>query len=69
MIEGLVPYESFNKDFEYDRDLEMVKIDNKVFRLGQRVRIRVENVLKEESQIDFGYVGDIDEEKDEKKTR
>ena len=69
MIEGLVPYESFNHDFEYDRDLEIVKIDNKVFRLGQRIKVRVESVLKEESQIDFGYVGDIDEEKNEKKTR
>ena len=69
MIEGLVPYESFNHDFEYDRDLEIVKIDNKVFKLGQRIKVRVENVLKEESQIDFGYVGDIDEEKVETKTR
>ena len=69
MIEGLVPYESFNHDFEYDRDLEMVKIDNKVFRLGQRIIVRVERAVKDESQIDFGYVGDVDEEKNEKKTR
>ena len=69
MIEGLVPFESFNTDFDYDRDLEMVKIGNKVFRLGQRVKVRVESVLKDESQIDFGYVGDVDEEKDENKTR
>ena len=63
MIEGMVPYESFNTDFLYDRDLEMVKIDNKIFRLGQRVKVRVESVLKEESQIDFIYVGDVCEEK------
>ncbi len=63
MIEGLVPYESFNTDFQYDRDLEMVKIDNKVFRLGQKVKVRVESVLKEESQIDFYYVGDATDEK------
>ncbi len=69
MIEGLVPYESFNSDFEYDRDLEMVKIDNKLFRLGQRIIVRVERAVKDESQIDFGYVGDVDEEKNEKKTR
>ena len=69
MVEGLVPYESFNQEYEFDRDLEIVKINNKLFRLGQRVRIRVESVMKEESQIDFGYVGDIDEEKNEKKTR
>ena len=63
MIEGLVSYESFNSDFQYDRDMEMVTIDNKVFRLGQRVKVKVESVLKDESQIDFIYVGDVSEEK------
>lgn len=63
MIEGLVSYESFNSDFLYDRDLEIVKIDNKVFKLGQKVKVRVESVLKDESQIDFVYVGDVCEEK------
>ena len=65
MIEGLVPYESFNKDYYFDRDLEMVKIDNKMFRLGQRVKVRVESVLKDESQIDFYYIGDANEEEEE----
>ena len=69
MIEGLVPYESFNSDFAFDRDLEIVKIGNKVFKLGQRIIVRVERAVKDESQIDFGYVGDVDEEKNEKKTR
>ena len=69
MIEGLIPYESFSQDFEFDRDLEMVKIGNNVFKLGKRIKVRVESALKDESQIDFGYVGDIDEEKNEEKTR
>ena len=64
MIEGLVPYESFNKDYYFDRDLEMVKIDNKLFKLGQKVKVRVESVLKDEKQIDFYYVGDVNEEKE-----
>ena len=63
MIEGLVPYESFNADFDYDRDLEMVQIDNKIFRLGQKIKVRVESVLKDESEIDFSYIGDVDEKK------
>ena len=63
MIEGLVPYESFNCDFLYDRDLEMVTINNKVFRLGERIKVRVESALKDESQIDFVYVGDESEKK------
>ncbi len=69
LIEGLIPYESFNTDFDFDRDLEMVKIGNKLFKLGQRIKVRVEDVIVGESQIDFGYVGDVDEEKNEKKTR
>ena len=67
MIEGLVPYESFNIPFEFDRDLENVKIGNKLFKLGMRVKIRVERASKEDSQIDFGYVGDMDEEEKIKK--
>ena len=69
MIEGLIPYESFSSDFAFDRDLEMVKIDNKLFKLGQMIRVRVERVEAAESQIDFSYIGDLDEEKNEKKTR
>ena len=67
MIEGLVPYESFNVPFDFDRDLEIVKIGNKVFKLGQKVIIRVVDASKEASQIDFGYVGDVDEEEKIKK--
>ena len=67
MIEGLVPYESFNIPFEFNRDLENVKIGNKLFKLGMRVKIRVERASKEDSQIDFGYVGDMDEEEKIKK--
>ena len=69
MIEGLVPYESFNLPFEYDRDLEIVKIGNKLYKLGQKVRIKVEKALKEESQIDFQYKGDVDEEEKNAKKR
>ena len=67
MIEGLVPYESFNCDFDYDRDQELVKIHNQLFKLGKKVKVRVERASKDEGLIDFGYVGDIDEEKDAKK--
>ena len=66
MIEGLIPYESFNSDFEYDDKLEMVRINNQLFKLGQRIRVRVERASKEDSQIDFVYVGDVDEKKTEK---
>ena len=67
--EGLIPYESFNCEYDYDRDLEIVKIGNNVFKLGKEIKIRVERASKEEKEIDFGYVGDVDEEKNETKTR
>lgn len=66
MIEGLVPVESFNEDYYYDRDLETLKVGNKLFKLGQLVKVKVERASKEDSQIDFGYVGDIDEKETQK---
>ncbi len=67
MIEGLVPVESFNEDYLYDRDLETLKIGSKVFRLGQKVKVRVETARKEDSQIDFRYVGGVIDEKENQK--
>lgn len=66
LIEGLIPYESFGKPILYDGNLEMVKIDNKLFKLGQRIKVRVERASKEDSQIDFGYLGDVNEKETEK---
>ena len=68
MIEGLVLAESFDKPYLYDGDLETAKVDKQVFRLGQRIRVRVERASKEDSQIDFVYVGDVNE-KENAKTR
>ena len=68
-IEGLIPYESFDSDFDFDRDIEQVKIGNKLFKLGKEIKVRVESAIKEERQVDFGYVGDINEEKNDTKTR
>ena len=67
MIEGLVPIENFNEEFNFDKDLEILKVGSRVFKLGKKVLVRVERASKEESQIDFDYVGDIDEEEKVKK--
>ena len=66
MIEGLVPVESFGEDYYYDHDLETLKIGNKLFKLGQKVIVRVERASKEDSQIDFAYVGEPDEKENTK---
>ena len=67
MIEGLVPIENFAEEFNFDKDLEILKVGSRVFKLGKKVLVRVERASKEESQIDFDYVGDIDEEEKVKK--
>ena len=61
MIEGLVPIESFNTEYFYDRDLETLKVGNKLFKLGQKIRVKVERASKTDSQIDFVYIGDVNE--------
>ena len=67
MIEGLVPVENFGEEFNYDKDLEILKVGSRVFKLGKKVLVRVGRASKDESQIDFDYVGDIDEEEKTKK--
>ncbi len=60
-IEGLVPIESFQEPYTYDKEREILKIGNKVFKLGQTVIIRVKRASKEDSQIDFEFVERVDE--------
>ena len=67
MIEGLVPVENFGEEFNFDKDLEILKVGSRVFKLGKKVLVRVERASKDESLIDFDYVGDIDEEEKTKK--
>ena len=67
MIEGLVPVENFTEQFNFDRDLEILKVGSNVFKLGKRVLVKVARASKEESLIDFDYVGDINEEEKIKK--
>ena len=67
MIEGLVPSDSFSSSYLYDGDLELAKVDNNVFKLGSRIKVRVERASKEDSQIDFVYVGNVVDEKENAK--
>ena len=66
MIEGLVRKESFNKPYIYDGDMEIAKVDKDIFKLGQKILVRVERASKEDSQIDFDYVGNVDEKETQK---
>ena len=61
MIEGLVRFDSFNAPFDFDSELETARVENKVFKLGERIKVKVVRASKEASEIDFIYVGDVDE--------
>ena len=65
MIEGLIRDDSFEAIYEYDENIEVAKVNgpriNKVFKLGERIRVKVARASKEASEIDFTYVGDVDE--------
>ena len=65
MIEGLIRDDSFEAIYEYDENIEVAKVNgpriNKVFKLGERIKVKVIRASKEASEIDFIYVGDVDE--------
>ena len=61
MIEGLVKADLFNGLYQYDNDIEMAKVENEVFKLGQRVTVKVLRASKDDSEIDFVYVGGVNE--------
>ena len=59
LIEGLKnKQESF---YDYDDEHEIVNVGGNVFKLGQRVLVKVIRASKENSEIDFAYVGGVDE--------
>ncbi len=70
MIEGMVSIDSLlniGANYDFDKDREILKVGNKLFKLGDLVKVRVTRASKEDSQIDFAYVGDVDEKKESKK--
>ncbi len=70
MIEGMVSIDSLlniGANYDFDKDREILKVGNKLFKLGDLVKVRVTRASKEDSQIDFAYVGDDDEKEESKK--
>ena len=69
MIEGFISKESFNNEYHFDAEVEIAKVGNKKFKLGQLILVKVVRASKVDSQIDFCYVGDVNEgEKVKKKS-
>ena len=71
MIEGMVPIDSLlsvnGSNYDFDKEKEILKVGGKIFKLGQMVRVKVTKASKEDSQIDFAYVGDINEKEESQK--
>ena len=63
LCEGLVPIESLGNGFYYDRDNYTLSRGKTVYRLGQRVKIKVEDVDISARQINFYLIKDKNEEK------
>ena len=56
LIEGLIPIENLGDNYDYDRNLETLKVGKNFFRLGEEVIVKVIRVSKENSEIDFEFV-------------
>ena len=67
MIEGLIPIESFNMDYYFDKDNEIYKVGNNTFKLGDEIIIKVVRASKENSEIDFEFVEWVDKSEKVKK--
>lgn len=64
-VEGLIHFRSLNDDYyEFDEDNYRIVGEHKgrVFELGQKVRIKVDNVNKDLREIDFSLIGNNEDE-------
>lgn len=69
LIEGLVHISAIGKEyFYYNSDIMAIvgETSNKLYRLGDKVRVKVTGASKQESQIDFEIVGGDEEDGDTK---
>ena len=64
LCQGLVPIESLGNGFFYDRDNYTLSRGKSVYRLGQRVKIKVESVDIATRQINFYLIKEKTEEKE-----
>ena len=68
LCQGLVPIESLGNGFFYDRDNYTLSRGKTVYRLGQKVRVKVESVDIVTRQINFYLTKEKNEEKGEGNT-
>jgi len=68
LCQGLVPIEGLGHGFFYDRDNYTISCGKTVYRLGQKVKVKVESVDIATRQINFYLIKEKSEKQGEKKT-
>ncbi len=56
LIEGLIPITSLEEHYRYDELNQRLVSENQVFRLGDRVRVRIERVDEDLKKLDLSFV-------------
>ncbi len=56
LIEGLIPINTLPDHFKYDEVNQRLVSDRKVFRLGDRIKVRIEKVDEDLKKLDLSYV-------------
>lgn len=68
MVEGLVSISEIGNNYTFDKDTETLKINNKVYRLGDELIVRVIRSDKMSNEIDFEIVERSEKNEEEEKT-
>lgn len=67
LAEGLVKADTIPGGYFFDNELEMARSDKEVFQLGRKVLVKVVRASREAGEIDFEFVGGVDENEKVKK--
>ena len=67
MVEGLVPIEDLGNNYSFDKELEILKVGNKVYRLGDELSVKIISSNKDTSEIDFKLAERSDDNEENKK--
>ena len=67
LIEGLVPMENLGDNYDYDKNTETLKVGNKLYKLGDKLKVKVIRADKDSSEIDFDIVERVDSSEKNKK--
>ena len=66
MVEGLVPIEELGNNYSFDKELEILKVGNKVYKLGDELMVEITSSNKDTSEIDFKLAERSDNNEEEK---